>query len=426
MCIMNTDIGFSLVRDIIETQRREMELHDHKRYVERDVNTDIDTGSLARVVIGPRRAGKSFLSMNMLRKEGGGGYINFDDERLLDIHDYDLLIKAADTVYSSPKTLLLDEVQNLPRWELLVNRLQRQGRQLIVTGSNSNLLSSELATHLTGRHISIPLLPFSYRERLKLLPGTPTLPEYKATLAEYSRTGGFPEPLLQELDRASYLRTLVNAVLYKDIVKRHRIRAVQGIEDLAVYLFSNVAKEYSFRTISNIAGVKSANSIKKYIKFLEEAFLFFSLPRFSYKVREQVSSNKKIYAVDPGMAVTLGFRTGEDSGRLYENLVAIKLWSKMLAGDSDIFFWKDSAQSEVDFVVRRGLEIESLIQVCQKLDHPKTLEREIRGLLKAARELRCDNLILLTEDTEKVEQAQWFGLSGEVKYIPLWKWLAME
>ena len=342
------------------------------------------------------------------------------------MQDYDDIVNAVDSVYGQPQTLLLDEVQNLPRWELLVNRLQRQGRRLIVTGSNSNLLSRELATHLTGRHVLIPLLPFGYRERLRLLPAAPTDSERKTLLAEYSRTGGFPEPLLQPLNRTDYLRTLVNSVLYKDIVKRHRVRAVQGIEDLAHYLFSNVAKEYSFRTLGQVTGRRSAVTVQKYVKFLEEAFLFFSLPRFSFKVREQVATNKKIYATDTGMAVALGFRSGEDSGRLYENLAAIALWRRALAGGLQIYFWKGAANEEVDFVVRKGLKTDALIQVCQTVDHPKTLERETRALLKAGDELNCANRIVLTEDVEKTAQAAWFGLKGEIRFLPLWKWLERE
>jgi uncharacterized protein len=423
---MKNEVSISVVRGVIETQRRELEGRLREPYVERDVRVPVEVGRLIRVVVGPRRAGKSFLAAHVLNSEGGGGYVNFDDERLLDVKDYDDVVNAMDSVYGKPKTVLLDEIQNLPRWELLVNRLQRQGRRLIVIGSNSNLLSRELATHLTGRHVLIPLLPFGFRERLRLLPAPPTDSERKALLAEYSRTGGFPEPLVQPINRTDYLRTLVSSVLYKDIVKRHRIRAVQGIENLAHYLFSNVAKEYSFRTLGQVTGCRSANTVQKYLKFLEEAFLFFSLPRFSYKVREQVAYNKKIYAMDTGMAVAVGFRPGEDSGRLYENLVAIVLWRRALGGEGSVYFWKGSANEEVDFVVRKGLKTEALIQVCQRVDNPNTLDREVRGLLKAGEALDCANRILLTEDVEKTESAEWFGLKGDVQYVPLWKWLERE
>lgn len=414
------------LRDIVETQQRELELKRRERYIERDLRIPADVGNLVRVVVGPRRAGKSCLAMHLLQAEGGGGYVNFDDERLLDVRNYDDVVHAVDAVYGRPQALLLDEVQNLPRWELLVNRLQRQGRRLIVTGSNSNLLGQELATHLTGRHLLFPLLPFSFRERLRLPAAAPTESERKALLSDYSRTGGFPEPLLLSLDRGEFLRTLANNVTYKDIVKRHRIRAVQGIDNLAHYLFSNVAKEYSFRTLAQVAGVRSANTVQKFVRFLEEAFLFFSLPRYSPKVREQMAYNKKIYAIDTGMAATLGFRPGADTGRLYENLVAIVLWRQDLAGRIQLFFWKGAGGEEVDFVVRRELAVEALIQVCQTVDQPKTREREIRALLKAGQELNCANRILLTEDLEKTETAEWFGIQGEIRYVPLWKWLESE
>lgn len=143
-------------------------------------------------------------------------------------------------------------------------------------------------------------------------------------------------------------------------------------------------------------------------------------------MREQVATNKKIYATDTGMAVALGFRSGEDSGRLYENLAAIALWRRALAGGLQIYFWKGAANEEVDFVVRKGLKTDALIQVCQTVDHPKTLERETRALLKAGDELNCANRIVLTEDVEKTAQAAWFGLKGEIRFLPLWKWLERE
>lgn len=413
-----------MLRDVIITQKREWERRLQERYIERNLEPVISgTDDLIRVVVGPRRAGKSFFALHALGKTGACGYANFDDERLLGLRDYDDLLNALDAVYDSPETILLDEVQNLERWELFVNRLQRQGRRLVVTGSNSNLLSTELATHLTGRHVSIPLLPFSFAEVLRVSQDVPTTSERRSCMESYVRDGGFPEPLLKEVDRDDYLRTMVHAILYKDIIKRHRIRAIQGLEDLARYLFSNVAKEYSYRALARVTRCRSVNTAEKYVRHLEEAFLFFSLRRFSFKVRDQSAYNKKVYCVDNGLAVAMGFRFSEDRGRLYENLVAITLWKRMLQHKAEIYFWKNAQNEEVDFVVKEGRRIKALIQVCQRTDDAKTMDREIRALLKAGQDLKCNQLLVLTEDRETTERSEWFGIKGCIRYVPLWKWL---
>lgn len=416
-----------MIRDVLILQKREWDRRLAERYVERDVVPwKAKTDDLIRVVVGPRRAGKSFFALHVLGREGGCGYVNFDDERLMGMQDYDDLINALDVVYDHPATLLLDEIQNLERWELFVNRLQRQGRRLLVTGSNSNLLSSELATHLTGRHVLIPLLPFSFAEMLQVAAMELTGSERKIRLESYVRDGGFPEPLFKPLDRDDYLRTLVHAVLYKDIVKRHRIRAVQGMEDLVRYLFSNVAKEFSYQALARVTRCRSVNTAEKYVRYLEEAFLFFSLRRFSYKVREQAAYNKKIYAVDNGLALAMGFRFSEDSGRLYENLVAITLWKRTLKHTCEVFFWKNVQNEEVDFVIKEGTRVTTLIQVCLRTDDPKTLDREMRALLKAGQALNCSQLLLLTEEEERTQPMEWFGIKGNVQFVPLWKWLEQQ
>lgn len=415
--------SLAVLNDVLLTQRREWEQRLSERYVVR-VNTRIGVSDdLVQVIIGPRRAGKSFFALHALRSEKSCAYVNFDDERLVNLENYDDLVNGLDMVYDRPRTIILDEVQNLPRWELFVNRLQRQGRRLVVTGSNSNLLSSELATHLTGRHRLIVVLPFSYPERLQLSAHALTESEKQAQLAVYVGEGGFPEPSLKPIDRGEYLRTLLQAVLYKDIVKRRRIRAVQGLEDLAHYLFSNVAKEFSFQTLTKVSRCKSVNTAEKYLRYLEETFLFFTVKRFSFKVREQAAYGKKVYCSDNGLAVAGGFRFSADTGRLYENLVAIALWRAVLCGQSELFYWKSARHEEVDFVVKKGLRIEFLMQVCLCVDDVKTYEREVRALIKAGEELRCRKLLLLTENQESTEQAEWFGMKADIQCIPLWKWL---
>ena len=365
-----------MLRDIVLVQKRELENRFEEMYVERKISLPLELGNdLIHLITGSRRAGKSFYAVHLIQQTAAYGYVNFDDERLTVIKDYDEIIGAVNAVYDNPRYLLFDEIQNLPSWEFFVNRLQRQGLRLLITGSNANLLSSELATHLTGRHTSIVLFPFSFAEYLKTSGGEKTEIEKMAALDIYVEQGGYPEPLLKKIDRHNYLHTLLQSTIYKDIVKRYRIRSVQGIEDLAMYLMSNIAREYSYNALAGVTRCRSVHTIDKYIRYLQEAYLFFSIPRFSFKVKNQVGQNKKIYCTDNGLAISTGFRFSSDRGALYENLVAVALKKEEIAGRISLFYWKSPQNEEVDFVVKEGLRITRLIQVCSDISNPKTLKR---------------------------------------------------
>ncbi len=411
-------------RDALLIQKREIEQRLDERYVERDISPARLSRDLINVITGPRRAGKSFFAMHAVRDLGPFGYVNFDDERLADLEDYDALVAAVDSLYDQPKHLLLDEVQNLPKWELFVNRLQRQGYRLTITGSNAHLLSSELATHLTGRHLPIVLFPFSFTEYLRSMEQELTQTEKAEVLRQYAETGGYPEPLLKEINRREYLTTLLRSILYKDIVVRHRIRSPQGLEDLATYLMANVAQEYSRTRLAKGAGFRSVHTGEKYLRHLEEAFLFFFVPRFSFKVREQRRANRKAYCTDNGLVTATSFRLSADRGKLYENLAAITLRRLQMQGELEFYFWKGQQHEEVDFVVKQGPRVTQLLQVCADVEHARTRDREVRALLKASEALECKELLVLTETTEREEEASWFGQRGRIRFVPLWKWLA--
>jgi len=415
-----------VTRDILAVQQREREGKLREPYIERDVSLKGQGSPLIKVITGPRRAGKSFFAMHVLQAGGHFGYVNFDDERLISLSDYDEVVTAIDTIYHAPRTLLLDEVQNLSKWELFVNRLARQGYDLVITGSNAHLLSSEFSTHLTGRYMETVLFPFSFREYLRWRGTDQTVLEKENALALYARSGGFPEPLLRNLDHRDYLSLLFDSVIYKDIVKRRRVRNPSSIEDLAHYLLSNISTEYSFTTLSRITRVQSVHTVKKYLGYLEEAFLFFSIPRFSYRVREQIAGNRKIYCIDNGFISARAFRHSEDYGHLFENLVAISLRRQELTGNIRLFYWKNAQGEEVDFVVQRGNEVVALIQVCADPTEQKTRDREVRALLKAGRDLSCKALYVLNEKVESVEELEWFGISGTIHSVPLWKWFEQE
>jgi len=413
-----------MLRDVILIQKRELEARLQERYVERQLSIPWEPGDdLIKVITGPRRSGKSFFAAHRIQQTGSFGYVNFDDERLVAVTDYDQIINALNLHYGNPRYLLFDEIQNLPRWELFVNRLQRQGVQLLITGSNANLLSSELSTHLTGRHAAYVLFPFSFGEVLAAAGEERTAAEEMAALEVYAEQGGYPEPLLKAIDRRDYLRTLLQATLYRDIVKRFRIRSVQGIEDLALYLLSNIAREYSFNALSAVTKCRSVHTIEKYIRYLQEAYLVFSLPRFSFKAKDQAVRNKKIYSTDNGAAVAAGFRFSADRGALYENLVAVALKKEELAGRISVFYWKSPQNEEVDFVVKDGPQVTQLIQVCTDISNPKTLKREMRALIKASQALRCEELLLLNDRVDRTEMFRWQDVERPIRLMPLWQWL---
>jgi len=415
-----------MIRDILILQKRELENRAKEKFVERETDYEKPLqNDLIKVIIGPRRAGKSFLGFNMLNKKGSFGYANFDDEKLIETKNYDEIITTLNSLYDNPRYILFDEIQNLARWELFVNRLQRQGYNLVITGSNSNLLSSELSPHLTGRHMLINIFPFSFTEYLRIEndPAQITTQEIKTKLFDYLTYGGYPEPWLKKIDHKEYLSTLFNSIIYKDIVKRFNIRLISTIENLAVYMVSNVAKDFSYNTLRKVTGCKSVHTIEKYLRYLEESFIFFRIHKYSPSLQDQLSSNKKIYCIDNGFIHSKGFRTTADNQQLYENAVAVKLKKDEMDKGTRVYYWKHPLQQEVDFVLKEGTAIKQLIQVCYNLADIKNREREEKSLLKASQELKCDNLLVINEDYEGEKEMQWFGTTAKIKYLPLWQYL---
>jgi len=412
-----------MIKDILIMQKQELDIKLKELYIQRKADYKKLDNPLIKVIVGPRRAGKSFFAFHFLNKQGNFGYVNFDDERLTDIKDYDAVVEAMNTVYKNPKFVLFDEIQNLPKWELFVNRMQRQGMNLIITGSNSKLLSKELGTHLTGRHFLINIFPFSFKEYLEVNKKELTTHQIKEKLDNFVIYGGYPEPLIKNIDYKDYLSTLFNSIIYKDIVKRHKIRFAQGIEDLAFYLMSNIANEYSYTALSKMTKIQSVHTIEKYINYLEEAFIFFSLKKFSYKLKEQITSNKKIYCIDNGFIYAKAFKASPDMGKLYENIVACELKNRELNNNIKIYYWKNQEHEEVDFVLKEGEKIKQIIQVCFNVKNIETKNREIRALIKAGKELKCSDLLIITEDYESEEKVRWFNKKANIKFTPLWKWL---
>jgi len=390
-----------------------------------EARKSLDT-DLIKVIVGPRRAGKSVFALQSLQ-DIDFAYLNFDDERLAGISDYDDILKAIIQVYGNTRYFLFDEIQNLERWELLVNRLQRRGYNLVLTGSNSRLLSAELASHLTGRYIQFQVFPFSFAEFLKAkdfpLDEMIELKEKQGMLLghldDYMLSGGFPEVVVKGVDQQGYLKTLFDGILFKDIVKRYNVRQPQRLYDIGLYLLTNHSNEFSLTRLKNMLGFRSIHTVETYFGFLKEAFLVFDMERFSFKLREKMKSPRKVYGYDTGMIHAVKFRTSPDRGRLLENLVAIEF----LRQGNDFYFYRTKDNKEVDFVIRDGLDVSRLMQVSYKMDSdPQTEKREISTLLKAAKELGCDDLAILTWDQEAERMVN----GKKVMIVPFWRWIISQ
>jgi len=415
-----------MIRDIILTQKRDLEKLLQDKYIQRQVGNINTNSGVVQVIIGPRRAGKSFFGIHHQIENRAFGFVNFDDERLIAVSNFDEIIEAVLAVYSNPEVLLLDEIQNLPNWEIIVNRLQRQGIQLVITGSNSNLLSSELATHLTGRHLPVYVFTFNFSEYLSTSEKTITDVEIREKFNDFLLNGGYPEPLMKALNYKDYLKVLFDSILFKDIVKRYHIRYAASLESLAAWLISNISGEFSLNELARQTQISSVHTIKKYLSYLEEAFVFFTLSQFSYKVKDQQSSNKKTYCYDNGFYQAKAFHFSDDKGKLLENMIASEIKKRSFQDDTKVFYWKNREQEEVDFVIQQGIQVVQLIQVCWSSEKSHTREREIRALLKASRELNCINLLVITYDEESREKFNWFGFEGEIEFVPAWKWLQIS
>lgn len=421
-----------MLKDIVLKQKLKKEELLESQYVDRTkepfAKKWLDS-NLIKVVLGPRRAGKSVFSL-LLLKDRDFMYFDFDDEVLVSEGSIETaeLMKELHSAYGDIKTILFDEIQNLPAWELFVNRLHREGYNLILTGSNAHLLSKELATHLTGRHVPIELLPFDFKEFLKgkkfeIDPEYKSLPEKHGQLLnlldQYLLKGGFPEVVVSNLDPSDYLEVLFDSLLFKDVVKRHRVKFSTQISALGSHLVNNFASLYTLNKLMKTLNLKSVHTVAKYTAYLEEAYLIFSLPRYSPKSRQRINSPKKVYVVDNGFVTAKAIQHSPDKGKLTENLVFTELVKRGVKPTRELFYYKTRNDREIDFVVKKGTEVTELIQVCYESVNSDVEQRETKALVEASSELDVKKLTILTWDEKRSIEKD--GLA--IQFVPLWEWL---
>lgn len=375
------------------------------------------------LITGLRRAGKSFFT-HLLTGNIKCPFINFDDERLIGIgvKDLNTVLECFYELYKDFEYILLDEIQNIGGWELFVNRL-REKYKIIITGSNASLLSSELATHLTGRFNTFTIFPLNFREFLRfssfglkegLVYSTKEKAEITRLFSEYLKSGGVFE--FYKFGN-EFLRNLFSSIIAKDVIVRFKPRYPIVLEELAKLLLNYFASRISSNNISKYLKVKSPHTIKEYIRYLEDTFLIFTINKFSYKIKEQLATFKKVYIVDNGIINSMAFSFSENKGRFLENLVAVELKRRSLLEGLEVFYW-DNYNVECDFIIKSRRRIIEAFQVCSELNI-ENRKREIDGLIGALKEFRLKEGVILTESTDDEIKVEGF----KIRIIPVWKWL---
>ena len=397
------------MKTIILNQRKERDELLSRPYLTRRNSQDADmllSSHLIKLITGPRRVGKSTQALLMLRNKNFA-YLNFDSQPLLDAWDANLVMRMLDDVYPGYEYILLDEVQNLDAWDLWVSELYRLGKNLVITGSNAKMLSSEMATVLTGKYLQVEMLPFSLEEffdwnKIDLKALKPEQQTDASVLTDdYMRNGGYPEVVASRQLTRSYLDTLFDSIVWKDVAKRHNVRNTTDLNNLAMYLVSNFCNPVTANDLTEELGFSSVNTTKKFMDYLHEPYLFYFLPRYNNKLKLMKKAPRKVYVVDNGFVAAKAFALSENLGHLLENQVFIELIRRGYDTDKTMFYYRSRNDKEVDFVLRKGPHIERLVQVCYDMSSPKTEKREVDSLVECAGELKCDNLVIVTNNDER-------------------------
>lgn len=389
----------------------------------------------AITIVGPRRCGKTYLLLSYFQLITDAKiFFPLDDDRIYPptLNDLEISLKVMKEMYPDAVRpyLFFDEIQEVPKWELFVKRaVERENAQVYITGSSSRLLSKEIATELRGRTITYELFPFNFKEILRInelragkFITSAEESRIKRLVKDYLVLGGFPEIVLGE-EKRKILSEYADIMFYRDFVERYRIKNLKVARIFFNLLFNSFAKEISINKIFNFMksqGIKtSRNMLYNYLEYLHDAYLIFPLRKFSYSLKELEQSVPKMYAIDNGLISVFNTEFQKGMGRLMENAVFIEMRKTGLVENKDIFYYKTADGKETDFAIRDGPHFKQLIQVCYDLSDISTKEREIKGLLKASEELKCNNLLVITWDYEGKEIVS----RKKIAYMPLWKWI---
>jgi len=347
-------------------------------------------------------------------------YINFEDERLLEFtyHDFNNLLEIFLSLNPKSKTFFFDEIQVIEGWEKFVRRLFTEEYKIFVTGSNATLLSSEIATSLTGRNLRVELFPFSFKEYLsfsnfeiKKIFTTQEKAVLSQQISDYLYYGGFPE-IVKSKDFEE-LNQIYQDIIIKDLLVRFKIRDQKDFRELSLFLLSNIGKKISFNNLKKLLEFSNTSKVKNYVDFLCESYLFFTIKKYDPSVKKQIVNDKKIYTIDTGLVNSTSFQFSENRGNILENAVFLELKRRY----KEIFYFEE--KKECDFVIKSGRNITQVIQVSDNLSNPSTKKREIAGLKAAMDRFNLNEGTIVTLDTEENIKKD----NKKIYIIPYWKWL---
>lgn len=394
------------LREIILSQRNSLDTLELGILREKEKDIKI-VDSFALLITGIRRCGKSTFLHQILKKQKKGYYLNLEDPRLdgFELSDFNKVDVIMKDLYGDNGIYFFDEIQNIKGWERFIRYLIDKKEEVIISGSNASLLSRELGTKLTGRHLSLELFPFSYREFLVVRKENPSPKSFE----EYLLKGGFPEYLKKE--NPSIHHELLSDVVMKDVAIRFSIKNITILNKIAIYLISNVGKEFSSNSLKKMFEIKSVQSVIDYISYFENAYLLFTIPRFSYSYKQQQVNPKKVYSIDNGFSYANSASFSRDSGKMLENAIFLELRRKY----KEIFYFKE--RNECDFVVKQKDKVIHAIQACFDFNEDNK-QREIGGIVSALKEFSLHRGLIVT-----LNQEDEFTIEGKkIVVIPAWKW----
>lgn len=352
----------------------------------RSITDFSDLTSHTLIVSGIRRCGKSTLLQQINKTFNNRSiYLNFEDPRLagFDLGDFNRLHEIA--VKEGIITYFFDEIQNIVNWESFVRFRLDEGYRIFITGSNASMLSKELGTKLTGRHITKELFPFSYTEYLAFTGQKSGMD----SSGKYMKSGGFPEYLKTGLPEV--LMHAFNDIVVRDIAIRYNLKNTSVLQQLAVWLVSNSGKLVTGNSLRKVFKIGSSSSMMDYLSYFVDAYLFFFIPKFSYSHKVQLVNPRKVYCIDNGLIEINSVSFNEDNGRLLENMVFMNLRRQT----PEIYYFSD--KKECDFVVFQQGKLQALYQVCWQLDQ-NNMDREISGLLEAMNFFGLKNANIITHN----------------------------
>ena len=395
------------LRNIVIEQRTELESYEYG--TERDDLQRIPIGlPFAVIITGIRRSGKSTLLHQLLKKLPNFYYLNFEDTRLISFEpsDFVKLDQVFNEEFGSSEFYILDEVQNVKGWEIFVRSRLDRHKKLFITGSNASLLSKELGTRLTGRHINIEIFPFSFQEALRFMGQDPSHKSFET----YFYKGGFPEYL--KYNNLEILRELLLDILYRDIISRYNIRETRALQEMTLYLLTNIGKEFSYNSLKKMFGFGSVNTPISFISYLEDSYLLFTISKFDYSLKKQLVNAKKVYSVDNAMSIANSASFTSDKGKMLENIVFLAL----LRTYREIYYFRE--KGECDFLVKVDGVLKIAIQVTYELNEDNK-RRELEGLTEAMEKLGIEEGFILTYGQE--DELIFEGRTIKIK--PAWKWM---